>query len=294
MAERKKAGGRAIWYGTLSFGLVSVPVGVTKAQGRQEISFVQLHKDCGERIKMPKSCPTHGVLNQDQIAKGWEWSKEEYIEVNEDDLDALLPLGGKTISIERFVAVDSVDPIYHDRTYYLTPAKESAERQGYRLLLDAMRESETAAIARFVLWGKENLCSVRPSPDGMDVLAMDILFRAEDVRDPTEIGGELAGIKTTAAEKKLARQLVESLREDTFDPAAYPDKHRDDVRALLDNLANGKQPAKPTARVATKETPDLLAGLKASLDATTKKTRTKPTRSTAKGKQIAAKARARR
>lgn len=229
---------KTIWHGTLTFGLVSVPVGLAKAQDRKKVGFVQLHSGCGERIKMPKSCPTHGDLVSGDIVKGYEYEPEKYVEVLDSVLESAAAEGGKSITIERFIDASEVDPILLEKTYYLMPSKEADQRAGYVLLRTALEESGNAAVARFTLWGQENLCMVR-AHDG--VLVLDVLYYAEDIRDDEPVKKELAGVKVGEAEVDLARELVESLRGD-FDHSSFHDGHRERVRALVADLAKGKKP----------------------------------------------------
>lgn len=279
---------KTIWHGTLTFGLVSVPVGLAKAQDRKKVGFVQLHSgSCGERIKMPKVCPTHGALMPGEIVRGYEYEPEKYVEVLDSVLESAAAEGGKTITIERFIDASEVDPILLEKTYYLMPSKEKDQRAGYVLLRTALEESGNAAVARFTLWGQENLCMVR-AHDG--VLVLDVLYYAEDIRDDEPVKQELAGVTVGEAEADLARELVESLRGD-FDHSSFHDGHRERVRTLVADLAKGKKPKATKEKEPKKvDANQLQDALKASVAAAQKvKPKAKP-KAKAKPKKRPAKA----
>src|ERR687885_505734 len=204
---------RTIWNGSISFGLVSIPVGLapaTKPKARQsDVSFRTLHRECGTPIKQKRWCPLHERdVEADELVKGWEVAKGEFVMVEEADLEAIALQRSQSIEILRFVALDEVDPVYFDRTYYLAPASTPAQRRPYVLLLRAMEETGMAAIGKFVLWGKENLCLIRPQGDS---LALETLFFAEDVRSRDEIEEAVESTDVKGPELELARQVIESL-----------------------------------------------------------------------------------
>jgi DNA end-binding protein Ku len=181
---------RTTWNGSLSFGLVSIPVGLapaTKPAARQsDVSFRLLHRECGTPIKQKRWCPTHDrEVTQDEIVRGFEVTKGQFVLVEDADLEAIERHDdSRSIEITRFVPEDSVDPIYFDRTYFLVPASGGAQRRPYVLLLEAMRQTSTAALGRFVRAGRESLCLVRAKDDA---LALETLFLAEDVYSQAEI-----------------------------------------------------------------------------------------------------------
>ena len=176
---------RTIWNGSISFGLVNIPIGLALATQRSDIAFRTLHRECGTPIKQKRYCPFHERdVEADELVKGWEVAKGEFVIVEESDLEAVALQRSQSIEILRFVALQDVDPVYFDRTYYLAPAGAEAARRPYVLLLRAMTETGMAAIGKFVLWGKENLCLIRPHGD---TLALETLFFAEDVRSRAEI-----------------------------------------------------------------------------------------------------------
>jgi len=176
---------RTIWNGSISFGLVNIPIGLALATQRSDIAFRTLHRECRTPIKQKRWCPTHERdVEPDELVKGWEFAKGEFVFVEDSDLEAVALQRSQSIEILRFVQLADVDPVYFDRTYYLSPAATPAQRRPYVLLLRAMTETGMAAIGKFVLWGKENLCLIRPHGD---TLALETLFFAEDVRSRAEI-----------------------------------------------------------------------------------------------------------
>ena len=187
---------RTIWNGSISFGLVNIPVGMalaTKPAARQsDVSFRQLHRECMTPIKQKRWCEVHDrEVGRDEIVKGWEVSKGEFVPVEDADFEAIMEIDdSKSIEITRFVDASEVDPVYFDRTYYLAPARETAAQRPYVLLLRAMQETGKAALGRFVRQGAEHLCLIRPKGDA---LALETMFITEDVNSQAEIEESVAG-----------------------------------------------------------------------------------------------------
>ena len=194
---------RTTWNGSLSFGLVSIPVGLapaTKPAARQsDVSFRMLHRECGTPIRQKRWCPQHDrEVSPDEIVKGWEVSKGQFVLVEDEDLEALERTDdSRAIEITQFVRLEDVDPIFFDRTYFLVPGQAPAQRRPYALLLQAMRDSGAAALGRFVRSGRESLCLVRARGDA---LALETLYLAEDVYSQAEIEEALDGIEVKAPE----------------------------------------------------------------------------------------------
>ena len=238
---------RTTWNGSISFGLVNIPVGLapaTKPAARQsDISFRTLHRECGSPIRQKRWCPIHErEVGADEIVKGWEVTKGEFVIVEDADLEAIERADtSRAIEITRFVPLDEVDPIYFDRTYFLAPANAPAARRPYVLLLRAMRETGTAGLGRFVLAGKEKLCLIRSRGDA---LALETLFLAEDVHSQAEIDEAVAGAEVKAAELDLARQVIASLAAE-FEPAELTSDYRRDLRELLEAKLTGREVARP-------------------------------------------------
>jgi DNA end-binding protein Ku len=283
---------RTTWNGSLTFGLVSIPVGLapaTKPAARQsDVSFRLLHRECLTPIKQKRWCPKHDrELAPDEIVKGWEAAKGQFIVVEEAELEALEGHDdSRSIEIAQFVPVDQVDPIWRDRIYFLVPGAAPAQRRPYRLLLEAMRETGTGALGRFVRTGRESLCLVRCRGD---VLVLETLFLTEDVYSDAEIAEAMGETEVKPPELALAHQIIESL-DGAFDPASLTSSYRRDLRALLEAKLQGGElppPSEPEAERAPAV--DLLEALKASVEAA-KGGGEKPA---AKSKQRPAKSRAR-
>lgn len=257
---------RTTWNGSLSFGLVNIPVGLapaTKPAARQsDVSFRLLHRDCQTPIRQKRFCPTHERdVEADEIVKGLEVSKGQFLIVEEAELEALTKHDdSRSIDITRFVDLAEVDPVFFDRTYYLVPAAAAAARRPYVLLLNAMRETQMAALGRFVLAGKEKLCLIRAKGDA---LALETLFVAEDVNSQAEIGEAVAESEVKAPELELARQVIASLAGE-FDPAELRSEYRSNLRAMLEAKLAGEELAVPEP-VSESPAVDLMEALRLSV-----------------------------
>ena len=258
---------KTIWNGSISFGLVNIPVGMalaTKPAARQsDVSFRMLHRECGTPIKNKRWCPQHDrEVSNDEIVKGWEVAKGQFVFVEDADLEALSTADdSRTIAITRFVELDQVDPIYFDRTYFLAPADAAAQRRPYVLLLEAMKETNTAAVGKFVRQGAEHFCLIRPKGNA---LALETLFLAEDVRSQAEIEEAVEEIDVKDAELELARQVIGSLAAD-FDPGELVSDYRRDLKALLDAKLAGEEIAAPEPVEEKAPVMDLMEALRASV-----------------------------
>jgi DNA end-binding protein Ku len=258
---------KTIWNGSISFGLVNIPVGMalaTKPAARQsDVSFRMLHRECGTPIKNKRWCPQHDrEVSNDEIVKGWEVAKGQFVFVEDADLEALETADdSRTIAITRFVELDQVDPIYFDRTYFLAPADAVAQRRPYVLLLEAMKETNTAAVGKFVRQGAEHFCLIRPKGNA---LALETLFLAEDVRSQAEIEEAVEEIDVKDAELELARQVIGSLAAD-FDPQELVSDYRRDLKALLEAKLAGEEIKAPEPVEEKAPVIDLMEALKASV-----------------------------
>ncbi|MDQ3866982.1 MAG: Ku protein [Actinomycetota bacterium] len=252
---------RTIWNGSINFGLVNIPIGLAVAQQRKDVAFRTLHRECGTPIKQKRFCPKHERdVEADELVKGWEFTKGQFVIVEESDLESVALERTQSIDIVRFVPVDEVDPIYFDRAYYLAPASAIAQRRPYALLLEAMKRTRLAAIGKFVLWGKENLCLIRPLGDS---LALETLYFAEDVRSRAEIDEAVNDTDVNDGELSMAMQLVESLAGD-FDPGDYRNEYRDELRAMLEAKLAGEEVTRPEP-VTPAPVVDLMEALKKSV-----------------------------
>src|SRR5215218_8207252 len=258
---------RTIWNGSINFGLVNIPIGLAVAQQRKDTSFRTLHRECGTPIRQKRWCPHHERdVEADELVKGWEFAKGQFIYVEDEDLEAVAVERSQSVDIIRFVPIEQVDPIYFDRTYYLAPAGADAQRRPYVLLLRAMQEAGMGAVGKFVLWGKENLCLIRPLGDS---LALETLFFSEDIRSRSEIDEAVGETKVKDPELAMARQLVDSLVGD-FDPNEYENEYRGELRAMLEAKLAGKEIARPEP-VPQAPVIDLMDALKQSVAQAQKK-----------------------
>src|SRR3989442_553547 len=257
---------RSIWTGAISFGLVNVPVKLYSAVSKKTVRFHQLHAADGVRIQQKRVCPADGEeVPWDDIVKGYEISPDRYVVVTSEELEALDPKKTRPIDMEEFVDLSDIDPLYYDHPYYLLPGPGAAKP--YKLLVEAMTDAGKVAIARVVIRTKEQLVAIRPLGE---VLAMATMNFADEVVDPgsfDETPGE--DVDTKKREVDMARQLIDSLTAEEFDPEKYHDTYREAVLDLIEKKAEGEeivlQPVEEPERV-----PDLMAALEASLAAAKK------------------------
>jgi DNA end-binding protein Ku len=253
---------RAIWSGAISFGLVNVPVKLYSATSPKTVRFHQLSAKTGTRIRQKRVDPSTGEeVAYEDIVKGYELSPERYVLIDSDELDALDPKATKTIDIEEFVELSEIDPIYYDHSYYLAPAPGGAK--AYRLLLEALNESQKIAIGRIVIRSKQQLCALRPIGDALGLSTM--LF-GDEVLSPDRIDelDALADAEATKREVTMAQQLIDSLSAE-FDPSKFKDDYRERVLELIEKKAAGEEIAVQPEAEDTGPAPDLMAALEASL-----------------------------
>ena len=256
---------RSMWSGAISFGLVNVPVKLYSAVSRKTVRFHQLNGKTGHRIAQKRvDAVTNEEVPYEDIVKGYELTKESYVVITPDELDALDPEKTRTIDIEDFVDLADIDPIYYDHPYYLVPDKGAAK--AYGLLLQAMQESEKVAVARVVIRSKEQLVAIRPAPGG--VLTMETMIFADEVVAADDIDDlpESKELKVSDREVKMAQQLIDSLSSD-FEPEKYRDEYREKVLELIERKAAGEEIAVQPEAPEPKKVPDLMAALEASLAA---------------------------
>ena len=251
---------RAVLSGTISFGLVSIPVKFFTSASSEQVSFNMLHKKCGGRLKMQFICPTDNeVVERADTVKGYEYSKGQYVQFNEEELKAMETERGGSIEITEFVPVTSVDFIQVEKSYYLGPDKGGDK--AYRLLGEAMTAKGRVAVGRWSARGKEQVVLVRPY--GKDGLVIHQLYYANEVRAFSEID---TGATFTFSEKEheLAEKLIEELGTDTFDATKYTDSYSERVKSAVDQKVAGQEitiaPEAPKAQII-----DLFEALKKSL-----------------------------
>ncbi len=256
---------RAIWTGSISFGLLNVPVRLYSAVSRKSVSFRELRASDGSRIRHKRVAESDGEeVPYEEIVKGYEVAPEQYVVLTREELEELDPKKTKAIEIQDFVDLDEIDPIYFDHPYYLGPDK-GAEK-AYALLVKAMADARKVAVARFVLRNREHLAAIRPMGK---VLTMATMRFADEVVSPDELEDVVPenGRKLDQREVEMAKQLIDSLSSD-FDPDRYHDEYREELVALIERKARGEdvveavsEEPKPT------KAPDLMAALEESLAA---------------------------
>ncbi len=246
--------------GTISFGLVSIPVRMYTATASASVSFNLLHARCGSRIRQQTFCPTcNETVERTALVRGYEVAKDQYVRVTDEELKAVEGEASKIIDIAEFVPLDRVDPIYFEKTWYLGPDKGG--EKAYRLLADAMERAGQVALATFVMRGKESLVLVRAAQGG---LLLHTMYFADEVRSFADIDkGHTATIKD--GELALAMQLIQGLAADDFTPERYRDAYRQRVLDMINRKVEGQEvtaaaPEPPRAQVI-----DLMDALKASL-----------------------------
>jgi len=256
---------RAIWTGSISFGLLNVPVKLYSAVSKKSVSFRELRQSDGSRVRHKRVAEADGEeVAYEEIVKGYEIAPEEYVVITRDELEELDPKKTRAIEIQDFVDLDDIDPIYFDHPYYLGPDK-GAER-AYGLLVKAMEDSHKVAVARFVLRNRESLAALRPMSG---VLTMATMRFADEVVQPNEIEEVFGedGEKPQKRELEMARALIDSLTSD-FEAGKYKDEYREELLALIERKAKGEAivSAEAEAPKPTKA-PDLMAALEESLAA---------------------------
>jgi DNA end-binding protein Ku len=260
---------RSIWTGAISFGLVTVPVKLYSAVNRKTVRFNQLNAKTGSRIAQKRvDASTGEEVNYEDLVKGYEIASDRYVVIEPSELESVQPEKTKTIDIEDFVDLQDIDPIFYDHPYYLAPGTGGAKP--YRLLLEAMRETNKVAIAKVVIRQKESLVAIRALADH-DVLEMATMLFADEVVDPDRLDDipEADDVKTNARELEIAKQLVESLAGE-FEPEKYHDTYREAVLAMIEKKAAGEEIVVQEVEEEAAPVPDLMSALKASLDAVRK------------------------
>lgn len=256
---------RAIWSGSISFGLVSIPVKLYSAVSRKNVTFNQIDRRTGARVRQKRVSAADGTeVPYDDIVKGYELPSGEYVTISDEELASLDPEAGRTIDILEFVDLADIDPLYYDSAYYLVP--DEATVKPYKLLAAAMQETGKVGIARFVMRTKQYLAAVRPQ-DGR-LLLSTMVYDDEIVR-PEEIGGfdALARVELNDRELAMAEQLIGSLAEE-FAPDKHHDTYRQSVLELVERKAAGETDLVPVvAAPSNDKVVDLLAALEASVKA---------------------------
>jgi DNA end-binding protein Ku len=250
---------------TVSFGLVSIPVKLFSAtEASRAISFNLLHKTCGSRLKQQYFCVKEEVpVGREDMAKGYEFEKDKYVMFTPEELKALEEAGTHTAEITEFVPIDTVDPVYFDKAYYLGPDKGGAKP--YALLARALRESKRCALGRWAARGKQYIVMIRPVENGeISGLVMQQLLYATEVRSIKDV--EIPKTEVRDAELKLAQQLIEQQASERFDPSAYTDEVRGRVEAAIEKKVQGQEITMAEAPEPGAQVIDLMEALRASLE----------------------------
>jgi len=247
-----------VWKGYLTFGLISIPIRLFSAARSEGIHFNQLHKECHTRIKQPQYCPFHErIVDRSEIVKGYEYEKDQYVLIEEEEIKKIAPASAETMEILEFVNLAEIDPLYYDTSYLAVP--EDPGRKPYQLLVKTMEESGRAAIAKVAMHQREYTVIIRPRARG---LTLHTMYFADEIRSVAEYG-QPDGVQVKPEEVKLAKQLVESLVAD-WKPEKFRDEYQDRLKALIDAKLKGREVAvAPQPQLAP--VIDMMEALKASL-----------------------------
>jgi DNA end-binding protein Ku len=247
----------ATWKGSLSFGLVSIPVQLSPAARTERISFNQLHKVCHTRLKQPLFCPTcNRMVERGEVEKGYEYEKDQYLLFTEEEIEKIEPESARIMEILEFVKLDEIDLLYFDSSYYIAP--DAAGAKAHRLLQEAMIRTGYAAIAKITMHNREYIVIIRARKNG---LTLHTMFYTNEIRAAAESGPEKFEIRDQ--ERTLATQLIESLAA-TFEPEKYHDTYQEGLRTLIDAKRDGQEVVAPPI-ASQPPSVDLMAALKQSL-----------------------------
>ncbi|HEY9085531.1 MAG TPA: Ku protein [Candidatus Tyrphobacter sp.] len=227
---------RAIWSGSISFGLVTIPVKLTGAVRSHELAFHMLHAKDEGRIQYERTCSIDGKkVPWDEIVKGYEYEKGEHVVLTDADFERIDPKVTHTIDILEFIELDKIDSMFFDQPYYLEPTKTG--RHAYALLRETLEQSGRVAIARVVIRTKEYMAALKPS---RDALVLDLMRWANEIVDPSSL--DLPGDeKMPPAELKMAKMLVDSMSVEEFEPEKFPNRYREEMLALIEARVSGKE-----------------------------------------------------
>ena len=266
---------RVIWKGSISFGLVTIPVQLFSAVSRKNVRFNQLDAETGARVRYKKvSAADDTELTAERIVKGYELASGDYVTVTDRELEELAPVAARTIDIDAFIDLADIDPVFYDSAYHLVP--DEATAKPYKLLAEAMGEADKVGICHFVMRSKQYLAAIRPV-EGR--LMLSTMVYADELVAPDEIDGldGLGDIEVDERETAMARQLIAALEAD-FEPDRYTDSYREAVLELIERKASGDTTATVAAAAPTSDTVvDLMAALEASVAAAKEARKRHPT-----------------
>jgi DNA end-binding protein Ku len=258
---------RSLWSGSISFGLVNVPVRLFSATQDKAIHFHQVDEKSGARIRNKRVNEKTGrEVDFDRVANGYERSKGKMVIVSDEELAAADPERSHTVDVEAFVSLGDIDPLHYDKAYWVVPEDQEGAKKAYALLRAAMEKKEQVAIGRFVLRTKEHLVALRPL-DG--ALVLQTMRFADEVVKPSQVEGLPVRTKAPAKELKSAEQLIDALSDD-WDPSSYRDRHRARVKKLIDKKAKGQEIDVSAPKEERAEVVDLMKALEESVAAARK------------------------
>lgn len=258
----------SVWTGTITFGLVSIPVKLYTATTSHNVSFNLLHNECRGRINLQNYCPQcERVVERSELVKGYQHEKDQYIVISDEDLDAIKPESSASMEITQFIDLQEVDPIYYEKTYYLGP--DRGNEKTFALLTKAMEETHRAAIGKLTMRGHEYLALIRP---GMEGLVVHFMLYSDEIREnENKVSRDL---EVRPKELQLAKQLVENLSE-PFQPDKFKDNYIEQVEAMIDSKLKGQKLTIVPPRTKPKVV-DLMEALQQSVAQTRKETTKKP------------------
>jgi DNA end-binding protein Ku len=254
---------RSIWTGAITFGMISIPVKLYGATQNKDLSFNLLHDECKSRLRQKRWCPVHDrEVTNDEIVRGYEYAKDQYVVIGEQDLEELPVPSKHTIVLTSFVKQDDVDPIYYETSYYLEP--EQVGLKPYALLIRALKQKQVSAVAKIALRNRERPCILRPSGPGM---VLETLYYPDEIRAADQPSAP--DVLVSQPELNMAFSLIDML-EEPFQPEKYTDEYRAAMLRLIEAKVNGNEVVETPAPAAPAPTGDLMAALKASLEAARK------------------------
>jgi DNA end-binding protein Ku len=261
---------RAMWKGAISFGLVTIPVSVYPATEEKTLRFNQLHDEDGGRIRMKRTCSVDGEeVGYEHIVKGYEYEKDRYVILTDEDFEAIPVESSRAIDIQQFVQLDEIDPMQYKKSYYLVPEETGAK--AYALLREALNRSGKVGIAKVSFRDKEHLAALRFRDDAF---VLETMYWPDEIRE-ADFGGVDVSAKIRPNELEMAQTLIENLTAD-WDPGEFKDEYREAMLRIVEAKINGEEieivEPEPTAKVV-----DLMEALKASVAAAKKEPKAEPT-----------------
>lgn len=252
---------RSIWKGAISFGMVAIPMKLYIATESKDIGFAQLHESCRSRLKQKRWCPhCEEEVAYGEIVRGFEFAKDEYLVMDEEDFESLPLKSAHTIDIVRFVDIRTIDPVHYEKSYYVEP--ESVGAKPFALLKKALETTERVAVAKIALRQKEHLCLIRPYHDG---LVMETMFYPDEIRGTAELDfpGE---VEVSDAELQMAVMLIDQLTG-AFEPQEYRDEYRDALQQVIEAKLGSGAPVSAAPEAPQGKVRDLMEALRASIEA---------------------------